>query len=704
MAQPQRLADVHQDELCPPKKCYALMDANKKIDPDNPLYPNASKIMKNIIQNHPLRFSIAALTSVSWIYLGRIFHLPHATDNNHERFVVAPKFLDMVPFFLNTLGFTLELRSPSNFKTTRLLQPWKTLGKIFALCLTTRVTSHDQPPLEIMQMLYCFVNNIHVDNVELLWEGLHYALKNPSTPIPYPRFTKLIVGHYMTAFPEISQRARDKYHNLEGDAMVHYRMYDVVFRVDVATTSQQTDCVYPGTGIGSRLSLPRERIGQLAPLGHLTLKSTVIRLHTLQLSLAEQKSHEELEAKENEERVKEHLMVEEIDKLVEGTKNAENVEIDSSILRNDDNQTDPDTRLETRSDKESLKVELTAAEQSVNVNEEEEESAEDDYESPRIYSTLISSDTEKRQELTVNAPPPSSSTPSSSSSKISDTNSLLSLLKPKTGRFKRYKSFFDELQGTYGYLFGHLKRRGLSWKEKRIDSSVRNYMSGHILHVHPTQATPTSTQEQQHQLYLTMKDNPQLKQDDLPIWLALKYKFERLQVDTTPCRPSVIRPRDQDDPHDDAHPEGDNSAKRQKTSEHETFVFEESSSGQDYESEPGPSTSGNQEQSDDFNFWSNSYATDDDVLPNEKVSQELVDEISRTIDEAKLRKVVDEMLRQQCTSGDVHQYHIDQMQNFLKNLLYLKKGNTGPEKMVLSLHKSHAVRSPDDDIEERTSK
>ncbi|GJY99349.1 hypothetical protein Tco_0516779 [Tanacetum coccineum] len=112
------------------------MDANKKIDLDNPLYPNKSKIMANIIQNHPLRLSVAASSSVPWIYLGqfwhtlqedgskywlkfmldkkeltltlndfrRIFHLPLAIDNNHERFIVAPKFSKMVPFFFNTFG------------------------------------------------------------------------------------------------------------------------------------------------------------------------------------------------------------------------------------------------------------------------------------------------------------------------------------------------------------------------------------------------------------------------------------------------------------------------------------------------------------------------------------------------------------------------------------------------------------------------
>ncbi|GKF80240.1 hypothetical protein Tco_0238842, partial [Tanacetum coccineum] len=56
----------------------------------------------------------------------------------------------------------------------------------------------------------------------------------------------------------------------------------------------------------------------------------------------------------------------------------------------------------------------------------------------------------------------------------------------------------------------------------------------------------------------------------------------------------AVRPRDYDNPHDDAHPEGENSTKKQKTSKQGTFLFGESSSGQEYESEPGPSTSATQ--------------------------------------------------------------------------------------------------------------
>ncbi|GJV31164.1 hypothetical protein Tco_1391564 [Tanacetum coccineum] len=113
----------------------------------------------------------------------------------------------------------------------------------------------------------------------------------------------------------------------------------------------------------------------------------------------------------------------------------------------------------------------------------------------------------------------------------------------------------------------------------QIDSSVRNYMSSHILHDHLTQASQDSAQEQQFHLYLTMKYNPQLQYDDLPIWLALKIKFKGLYTANTPCRTSAILPRDQDDPHDDAYLEGENSAKRKKMSEHGTYMFGELSSG-----------------------------------------------------------------------------------------------------------------------------
>ncbi|GJQ92714.1 hypothetical protein Tco_0003853 [Tanacetum coccineum] len=167
----------------------------------------------------------------------------------------------------------------------------------------------------------------------------------------------------------------------------------------------------------------------------------------------------------------------------------------------------------------------------------------------------------------------------------------------------------------------------------------------------------------------------------LTIWLALQMKFENLQVPQTTCRPSVVRQR-----------------------------IRRSSDDANLEGRMWQSGRSNQEQVDDYDFWTDSYASDDDEILMKQVPQDIIEEVSLTIDESKLKKMADEMLRQRCTLGDEHQYHIDQMKNFLKSnivwedLLYLKKGSSRPEKIVLSLHKFPTIIFNDDDIEERTSR
>ncbi|GKD59680.1 hypothetical protein Tco_1297189 [Tanacetum coccineum] len=267
------------------------------------------------------------------------------------------------------------------------------------------------------------------------------------------------------------------------------------------------------------------------------------------------------------------------------------------------------------------------------------------------------------------------------------------------------KAILQERGNTQAEISSQIQKAIDNHIPSQVDALVRSYMSGHILHVHPVQSQTSSVPEQQYQLTY------------------------------------AVCPRDQDDPHDDVHPKGENSAKRQKTSEYEAYVSGESSSGQVNEEERGPSTSGNLEQVDDYDFWTDSYASDDYEIPMKQVLQDIMEEVSLTIDEAKLKKMADEMLRQRCTLGDEHQYHIDQMKNFLKSdivwksrkeilvsshprkttplvqscqrdletpplslinqdLLYLKKGSSGTEKIVLSLHKFPAIIFNDDDIEE----
>ncbi|GKF36337.1 hypothetical protein Tco_0113095, partial [Tanacetum coccineum] len=186
--------------------------------------------------------------------------------------------------------------------------------------------------------------------------------------------------------------------------------------------------------------------------------------------------------------------------------------------------------------------------------------------SPRIHIDLVSSDTEKLQELT--------------------------------------------LQGRYTYLFEHLKARFLS--RKSFDTLV-DHLQELMVESLPTMVDTHIKEQVKNQV-------PEQVRDQVPVYDAeglilkrqkTKEEMERMiakailqergniqaeissqiqkvidnyipsQVDVsvpqTTCRTSVVRPRYQDNPHDDVHPEGENRAKRQKTSEYEAYVSGESS-------------------------------------------------------------------------------------------------------------------------------
>nr|GEY56853.1 hypothetical protein [Tanacetum cinerariifolium] len=140
------------------------------------------------------------------------------------------------------------------------------------------------------------------------------------------------------------------------------------------------------------------------------------------------------------------------------------------------------------------------------------------------------------------------------------------------------------------------------------------------------------------------------------------------------------------------HVPGENDAKSQKTSVHGNYVFEESLSSEENESEPDPSTLGNQEQLDNYDFWMDSYATDNDELLTDKESKK---EILVSPHPQKPTLVVQSCQRDPKAPA---------LSLVNQDLLYLKKRSLRPEKIMMSLHKFPAVIFSDDDIEERTSR
>nr|GEU42342.1 hypothetical protein [Tanacetum cinerariifolium] len=57
----------------------------------------------------------------------------------------------------------------------------------------------------------------------------------------------------------------------------------------------------------------------------------------------------------------------------------------------------------------------------------------------------------------------------------------------------------------------------------QVDTFLKNYMKNHILHMHHIESASSLIHNLQQQLYLKIKDDEQVCNTDLPIWLALMY-------------------------------------------------------------------------------------------------------------------------------------------------------------------------------------
>ncbi|GJU78082.1 gypsy type transposase [Tanacetum coccineum] len=115
MAQQQQ-RDVPQDQLCPPKKRFDFMDANKKFD----IMDGSKYKFKFFLDTKELTMTVADFR--------RIFQLPKATDNNHAGFVDAPTFSQMVPICSNHHRIRLCLAT----SVLERLRAWAEVGPCLA--------------------------------------------------------------------------------------------------------------------------------------------------------------------------------------------------------------------------------------------------------------------------------------------------------------------------------------------------------------------------------------------------------------------------------------------------------------------------------------------------------------------------------------------------------------------------------------------
>ncbi|GJX18349.1 hypothetical protein Tco_0219181 [Tanacetum coccineum] len=133
----------------------------------------------------------------------------------NQEFMELPSEDELLSF-IKELGYSGKCNMLSAIHTDQMHQPWRTFTSIINKCISGKKTRLDRLRESRAQILWDMYNQKNVDYVALLWEDFMYQADNKEISsarkehMPYLRFTKIIISHFISKDKAISIRNRIK--------------------------------------------------------------------------------------------------------------------------------------------------------------------------------------------------------------------------------------------------------------------------------------------------------------------------------------------------------------------------------------------------------------------------------------------------------------------------------------------------------------
>ncbi|GJV65872.1 hypothetical protein Tco_1476700 [Tanacetum coccineum] len=127
--------------------------------------------------------------------------------------------------FLRELGHTGEINSLNDVVVDQMHQPWRTFAALINRSLSGKTSGLDKLRLSRAQILWGMFHQKNVDYVELLWEDFIYQIENrvykKQEKMYYPRFTKVIIHHFLIQDKTLSWRNKIGMHTSKDDYLIN---------------------------------------------------------------------------------------------------------------------------------------------------------------------------------------------------------------------------------------------------------------------------------------------------------------------------------------------------------------------------------------------------------------------------------------------------------------------------------------------------
>nr|GEV46415.1 reverse transcriptase domain-containing protein [Tanacetum cinerariifolium] len=173
----------------------------------------------------------------------RNFYLLSDISSNEYTLQLVYDVLHLTPFF-KALHAGILGDSHSSSSLYSLHQPWRSFAAIINKCLIGKSSGYDSLRLSQAQILWGLYHKRNVDFSYLIWEDFVYQVEHKdikkSNKMYYPRFTKVIIYHFMSKDPSIPRRNKVNWHYVRDD-----HMFTTIKLVSRHQNTQQFNAMLP---------------------------------------------------------------------------------------------------------------------------------------------------------------------------------------------------------------------------------------------------------------------------------------------------------------------------------------------------------------------------------------------------------------------------------------------------------------------------
>ncbi|GKA22846.1 hypothetical protein Tco_0708808, partial [Tanacetum coccineum] len=133
---------------------------------------------------------------------------------------------DTTLVFLIELGYKGPLYTHTNMFVDHMHQPWRTLAAIINKCLFGKTASNDKLRKSRIDILWGMLYRENIDYPKLIWEDLAFQIdhmkekRSRRKNMPFPRFTKIIIDHFLKKHKSLSKLKYQHYHTIKDDGIV----------------------------------------------------------------------------------------------------------------------------------------------------------------------------------------------------------------------------------------------------------------------------------------------------------------------------------------------------------------------------------------------------------------------------------------------------------------------------------------------------